>query len=269
MADCTMKLESNVFSHESRSADVMQRSLAAANRTRTRPGVVDDEDRTDAMRELAAMQFIEGSLLNNARDAVAAHAAEAPTTGPELIAWFETLRVTGPGQLDPLIDWIAAASSEEDARWYVAQETIAETGMADLLTVVDAKVRPRLPKSGDLAVLIGAAAPAEVDTQVIGRGNLNVALANNGRWKDHAVGALIAAVLTVPRRALAVEKALTRLGYTIYPPMTPYDPSVVSAIVERQLEKDPASARALAEGALMFMHATARALDSYRRFMKV
>lgn len=259
-----MKLQSSPFTLETRSADLVHRGLAAANRTRVRPGSVDDEDRTDAMRDLAAMQFIEGSLLNTARDAVAAHAAEAPTTTEGLTAWLEALRFSGPGQLDPIIDWLATSSSEDDVRWYVAQETIAETSLKDLLALVDTKLRPKIARSGDLAVLLNAEPPHDVDTQVIARGNLNVALANNGRWRHHAIGAVIAAVLTTPRRALAVERALTRLGYTVYPPMEAYDPVLVKTIVANQLSQDPGSGRAIAEGALMWMHAVARALDGYR-----
>jgi hypothetical protein len=256
-----------------RSDELVHRGLATRNLSRVRPGMVVDADdvaeMTAALRELAAVQYVEQKFVGEARVTVASHATEAPSDADGLIAWLEGLRLSGPGQLDPLVHWLAESASEEQLRWYVQQELATEIGIPELkAAVANLGLQPsKVSYLTDLAALIGVELPATTDVlswESLARANLIIALASNRRWAGQAIGAMIAIMMTSPQRLATVERGLTRLGYEVYPPAPAYDPSVTAALVHKAVASGAANARDIAEGALMWMHFRVRCQSRYR-----
>ena len=58
--------------------------------------------------------------------------------------WFEGLEATGPGQHDPLFDWLANDADLEQMRWYLAQEAAGEAGFDDLTAYTQVKLPDRI-----------------------------------------------------------------------------------------------------------------------------
>jgi len=101
--------------------DAFHRNLAHFNRRRlavTVPGA-------DWQRELddeRAMRELEGYLIEAARAEVIDAATAAPADVEGFVAWFEALEQSGPGQHDPLFDWLAEAATMEEMRWFLGAE---------------------------------------------------------------------------------------------------------------------------------------------------
>ena len=55
-------------------------------------------------------------------------------------AWFERLRVSGPGQRDPLFPWLEATASLPQMQWFIEQEVAGEAGFDDLLALTQVKM---------------------------------------------------------------------------------------------------------------------------------
>jgi len=79
----------------------------------------------DWQRELddeRAMRELEGYLIEAARAEVIDAATAAPADVEGFVAWFEALEQSGPGQHDPLFDWLAEAATMEEMRWFLGAE---------------------------------------------------------------------------------------------------------------------------------------------------
>src|SRR6185436_6600117 len=77
------------------------------------------------------------------RDSVAPLLRDVPRRAPDFLRWFEALRHEGPGQFDPLFDWIAERATLDDVRWFLRQELAGEAGFDDLVALTQIKMPAR------------------------------------------------------------------------------------------------------------------------------
>lgn len=246
--------------------------------------------------------LLEGRFLERERATVAVRAARAPRDVKRFAAWFDALIDEGPGQHDPLFDHLARHASFEQMHWFLVQELATEVGFDDLvaLTQIRMPTRAKLelarnywdemgrgqergmhgPMLDALAVALRVErAPLEdVVWEALAVSNVLMGLAYNRRFAYHSLGALGAVELTAPSRAVKVVEGLQRLG--IDGPATGY--FRLHAVIDVRhaqawrdevllplVEQDPATAVHVAEGALMRLHAGARAFDRYRQHMGI
>jgi hypothetical protein len=114
----------------------------------------------------------------------------------------------------------------------------------------------------------------EVVWEAVALGNLMVAFATNRRYTFQSIGALGVIELTAPGRAALVNAGLRRLGvagnarkyFALHATLDvkhsiAWNREVLSSLVKER----PATAVAMAEGALLRLHAGARCFDRYRR----
>jgi hypothetical protein len=275
----------------------LQRTLNVANRSRLRPTAnADDGDeqeygeRGHRDREL---RFVEEELR-----AVRERAASAPVEADAFITWYEALEQTGPGQRDPLFDWLEREASLEQMTWFVRQEIAGEAGFDDLVALTQVKMPPRVklelarnywdemgqgheggmhgPMLARLAeqLGIGKAATEDVLPEPLALANLLVALAVHRRYAFQSIGALGAIELTAPGRATKVNAGLVRLGvggearryFALHATLDLKHSAAYSREVLRPLvTSDPRLARPIAEGALARLVAGARCFERYRR----
>ncbi len=252
----------------------VHRGLFRLNRRRIEPGMVSEStlEFREALRELATIQYFESRILTAGRHATEQHAAEAPRDAAGLLTWLDGLRVSGPGQLDPMWSWLATCASERELHWFVLQEVIAEVATTDLVEVVlgNKATLPLLERLRHTAMLLGVKIPieaadcSEVTWQSMARANLVTALAATRRSRVNAAGALAAMMMVQPARLALIDCALTRLGYDVYPPTPPVDRESVARLVHQQLLQERDGAAQIATGALMWMRTGVRCLDGYR-----
>ena len=100
----------------------------------------------DDLAEMTQLTLREGAFLEAERSLVMARAAEAPREPRAFAAWFESLREQGPGQYDPLFDYLANDAPRAEVRWFVQQEVAGEAGFDDLV----AMTQLRMPESAKL-----------------------------------------------------------------------------------------------------------------------
>lgn len=84
----------------------LHRALAHWNHRRLAVGVPSANWREDLYDDLR-MRTLEGQYIEAARAEIAERVNQAPTDVDGFIRWFEALKVDGPGQNDPLFDWLA------------------------------------------------------------------------------------------------------------------------------------------------------------------
>src|SRR5690349_10222883 len=88
-------------------SDETQQRLARWNRDRLEPRLPGD-DWQEAIDCDAAMLRLQADFLEALRAQVADRARAAPTEAQAFLGWFEDLEQSGPGQHDPLFDWLEA-----------------------------------------------------------------------------------------------------------------------------------------------------------------
>jgi hypothetical protein len=238
----------------------------------------------------------EGEFLEAGRSAVAERASTAPTEPDDFIAWFETLKDTGPGQNDPLFPWLQHHSSLDEMKWFLTQEVAGEAGFDDLtaLTQVKLPVRPKLelarnywdemgrgnPKAMHGPLLESLADHLELSpamettvTESLALANTMAGLAANRRYAYHSVGALGVIEMTAPGRSAATSAGLKRLGvrarnrhyFALHAILDVKHSLAWNAEAIRPLvEADPRIATAIAEGALMRLECGAACFRRYR-----
>jgi hypothetical protein len=272
-------------------------ALMELNRTRLCPATPTLSWRDD-LAEATQLALREGAFLEAERSLVSARAAEAPTEPRAFAAWFDSLRERGPGQYDPLFDYLAEEATLEEVRWFVKQEVAGEAGFDDLVALTQVRMPehaklelarnywdemgrgklagmhgPMLGRLGDELGVSGAP-PSEIVWEALALGNLLAGLAYNRRYAWHSLGALGAVELTAPTRAVKVVEALERVGLdgeAVYYFKLHGTIDVVhwrgwrdNALIP-VLETQPGLAPYIAEGALMRLNAGARTFDRYRR----
>jgi Iron-containing redox enzyme len=242
------------------------------------------------------LALVEGAMLEQARAAVSARAAEAPAEAGAFVAWFERLDEHGPGQGDALFPWLASSAGLAEMRWFLEQEVAGEAGFDDLVALAQIKAPAQAKlelarnywdemgrgnSKGMHGPMLSHLAQAldlkpEIETTLaapLALGATMIGLAANRRYAYHALGALGVIELTAPGRSRHVADGLKRLG--------------VSAAVRRYFDlhavldvkhseawnreiflplvaDDPSRARFIAEGALMRLECGARCFGAYR-----
>lgn len=276
------------------SGDVQQQ-LAHWNRARLEPRLPDPDWRA-SIDEDARMLRIQGSFLETLRIEVSDWASEAPSDAHSFVAWFEELEQSGPGQHDPLFQWLEHEAGLDQMRWYLRQEAAGEAGFDDLTAYAQVKLPARIKlelarnywdemgrgnaKGMHGPMLHRLIARLELAPTIDGTvpeslalANAMTAMATRRDYSWHALGALGVIELTAPGRSAAVAKGLKRLGVNAKDRLY-FDLHAVldlkhsaawnsEALAPAVLE-DPRRAAAIAEGALMRLACGARCFERYR-----
>ena len=277
-------------------SDEVQQRLAYWNRERLAPRLPDPNpiDVLDRDRELLV---VENAFLKELRSEVAQTAAAAPSEAVEFVAWFEDLKLTGPGQSDPLFPWLAETATLEEIRWYLKQEAAGEAGFDDLTALTQIKLPTRIklelarnywdemgrgnekgmhgPMLERLTHALGIEPVIEETAwQSLALANAMTAMATRRDYAWHAVGALGVIELTAPDRSAAVAAGLRRLGVPAKT-RTYFDLHATLDIKHSEawnaeaiapaVAEDPSRAIAIAEGALMRLMCGKRCFEYYRR----
>lgn len=276
--------------------DEVQQRLARWNEARLEPRLP-DADWRESLDSDQEMRALEGSFLDRLRAEVREEAAAVPSDPEKFIAWFEALEEQGPGQHDPLFDWLAEQATAEQMRWYLTQEAAGEAGFEDLTAYTQVKLPSRVklelarnywdemgrgnPKGmhGPMLDRLVEALSLEpaIETTVresLALANAMTAMATRRDYAWHAVGALGAIELTAPARSAAVAAGLKRLG--VAAKVRLYFDLHATLDVKHSLawnaealvpavSEDPRRAPAIAEGALMRLACGARCFKRYRR----
>jgi hypothetical protein len=275
------------------------RMLAQFNLGRLEPQLPKMQWRSQLQEEYH-FKLLEGEIIELERAEIAEAADGAPFRASEFVKWFEELRNSGPGQNDPLFDWLAESATLPQMTWFIQQEVAGEAGFDDLtaLTQIKFSTRAKLEmarnywdemgrgqESGMHGPMLTRVAdelklkPSSIDeivSESLALANLLVGLATNRRYAYHSVGALGVIELTAPERAHKVYLGLKRLGlssegqryYLLHSTLDKRHFSAWSKeILETLVTENPSCANALAEGALMRLNAGARCFERYRRVL--
>jgi hypothetical protein len=271
------------------------RELAHWNRRRLTPTAPTAEWEAD-LREEHFMRWREGQWVEALRSEVADRAAEAPADVEGFVAWFRALKDNGPGQYDPLFDWLARHADLEDVRWFLTQEAAGEAGFDDLVALTQVKM-PAVPKlelaanywdemgRGNIGGMHGPMLARTVEAldlqptiegtlwQSLALANTLTALATTRRYAWHSVGALGVVELTAPTRVSKVGQGLKRLGC---PPVArkyfelhaildvKHADDWIANVLRPLVAERPDCRQSLAEGALMRLVLGERCFDAYR-----
>ncbi len=274
----------------------VQQQLAVWNHARLEPRLPDKNWRETRIDDNGMLE-IEGSFLDQLRGEVREAVAAVPTQPEAFIAWFQSLEADGPGQFDPLFEWLAEVADLEQMRWYLAQEAAGEAGFEDLTAYTQVKLPDRIklelarnywdemgrgnPKGMHGPMLHRlveelALEPSIGDTvrESLALANAMTAMATRRDYAWHALGALGAIELTAPARSAAVATGLKRLGIPVKVRLY-FDLHAVLDVKHSEawnaeailpaVTEDPRRAHAIAEGALMRLTCGARCFERYRR----
>ena len=275
--------------------ETLHRSLAHWNHRRLQASLPSPDWRDD-LREEHEMRLLEGAWIEAFREEIAPLLAAVPADAEGFIDWFEGLKDDGPGQGDPLFDWLAEEASFEQMRWFLTQEAAGEAGFEDMVAMTQVKLP--VPAKLELArnywdemgrgnpggmhgpmlerTIDGLGLAPAIDETVwpsLALANTMTAFAATRRYTYHSVGALGVVELTAPTRVAKVAAGLKRLGCE--PAVRKYfDLHAVLDLKHSEgwnrealrplVAEDPTRARALAEGALMRLISGLRCFDVYR-----
>ncbi|MFZ5727915.1 iron-containing redox enzyme family protein [Phenylobacterium sp.] len=275
--------------------DSLHRGLARWNRQRLSPGVPRQDWRLEMSRD-HRMQLRESEFVEAFRARVTPMVEDVPTDPEGFIAWFEELKNTGPGQWDPLFDWLATEADLEQIRWFLTQEAAGEAGFDDLVAMTQVKLpaRPKLELArnywdemgrGNMRGMHGPMLDMTVEGlrleptiegtlwQSLALANTMTAFATTRRYAYHSVGALGVVELTAPTRVASVAAGLKRLG--VEPKMRKYFDLHAVLDVEHSkawnaealtplAEDHPHTLKAIAEGAVMRLLCGEQCFEAYR-----
>jgi hypothetical protein len=270
--------------------------LARLGERRLRP-MFDEQLTPSDLRDEMEDRWEEERFLTIERASAASGLGDVPTESDAFIRWFENLSETGPGQGDPLFPWLANQASFAELRWFLKQEAAGEAGFDDLVALTQLQMPSRVKlemarnfwdemgrghANGMHGPLLSrltddvdaAAAGGAVLWEPLALTNLMVALATNRRYAFQSVGALGAIELTAPARSAAVNDGLRRHGvspgarkyFAVHAHLdVQHSRSWNDEVIRPLVSADGRIARALAEGALLRLHAGARCFARYRR----
>jgi hypothetical protein len=274
------------------------RKLAMVNRRRLAVGIPSKAWKEQLQEDIQA-RLDEGEFIEASRNAVAHTAALAPTQAAEFVAWFENLQEHGPGQNDPLFDWLASHASMQQMRWFLAQEAAGEAGFDDLLayTQVQLPSRAKLELARNYwdemgrgkergmhglmlsSLIADIGGPPSIDATLwepLALANTMLAFALNRPYVYHSIGALGVVELTAPGRVAKVAAGLKRLGFSrrqraYFDLHAAIDLKHSKAwnveVHEPLITADSQCAPYIAEGALMRLACGARCFARYRSEM--
>ena len=274
----------------------VQRRLAHWNEARLEPRLP-DPDWLEVLDTNHAMLELEAEFLEELRGRIADLARPAPADAEAVVAWFEELETSGPGQHDPLFDWLAQEADLDQMRWYLTQEAAGEAGFDDLTAFTQVKLPSRVklelarnywdemgrgnakgmhgPMLDRLVAALGL--EPSIDTTVhesLALANAMTAMATRRDYAWHALGALGVIELTAPARSAAVAQGLKRLGiagktrlyFDLHATLDVKHSAAWNAeAIMPAITEDPRRALAIAEGALMRLTCGARCFERYRR----
>ncbi len=258
---------------------------------------VPTEDWQHDLDDERAMRELEGYWIEAGRANIADCAADVPGDADGFVAWFEALERTGPGQNDPLFDWLAEEASFDEMCWFIEQEVAGEAGFDDLVAMTQVKLSPARAKlemarnywdemgRGNLKGMHGpmlgvlvedlALDPAIETTmwQSLALANTMAAFATTRRYAWHSVGALGAIELTAPGRSAKTAQGLRRLGlsdrqrryFDLHAVLdVKHSEDWNREVLRPLIETHPEAARFVAEGALMRLRCGADCFAAYR-----
>jgi len=242
------------------------------------------------------IEFLEAELA-----AVRATAQCAPRTSAAFVAWFEDLKLTGPGQGDPLFPWLATAASVDDLRWFLKQEVSGEAGFDDLVALTQLRMPlqtklelarnywdelgrghasgmhgPMLQRLAQALALDDH--PAPIVWEALALANAMVGLAANRRYAYQAIGALGVVELTAPGRSELVNEGLKRCGLSAHARQyfalhatldVKHSEAWNREIFVSLVDARPEVAPLIAEGALVRLAAGQRCFQRYRKELGV
>jgi hypothetical protein len=286
------------FSPEFPDAETLHRGLARWNRRRLAVAMPHADWRAE-LNEDARMLRFEGAFVEAFRQHVAPLVEDVPSDPGGFIAWFEGLKDSGPGQWDPLFDWLCIDASLEQMKWFLTQEAAGEAGFDDLVAYTQVKLpaRPKLELArnywdemgrGNMGGMHGPMLERTVQGlglrptiegtcwQSLCLANTMTALATTRRYVYQSIGALGVVELTAPTRVGAVAEGLKRLGCP--PELRKYFALHAHLDVEHSrawnaealiplVEETPACARYLAEGAVMRLICGEQCFEAYRAYL--
>ncbi|OYX35474.1 MAG: hypothetical protein B7Y99_03780 [Caulobacterales bacterium 32-69-10] len=278
-----------------RDPQALHRRLAHWNHKRMSAGLPSASWMED-LHEEHEMRVLEGAWIESFRAEIADQIDAVPTDADGFIAWFEALKASGPGQGDPLFQWLAEEATYDELRWFLTQEAAGEAGFDDLVALTQVK----LPVSAKLELArnywdemgrgnepgmhgpmlertcTGLGLEPTIDGtawESLALANAMTAFATTRRYAYHSVGALGVVELTAPTRVALVAQGLKRLGCE--PKVRKYfDLHAILDVKHSEdwnrealrplVEEEPARAKALAEGALIRLICGRRCFDAYR-----
>jgi hypothetical protein len=294
-----MLLASHSSLEASMTPESLHRRLAASHAARLSPRLDDvvrvEQAFSDSLDEELVLTRLERDLVEGERGAVAQEVRQVPTEVNGFVAWFERLKLDGPGQGDALFEWLATEASLEQMRWFLEQEVAGEAGFDDLVALAQLKLpnRPKLEMArnywdemgqgheggmhGPMLQLLKDELRLRSDEPVweaLALGNLMVALATSRHYQYQAIGALGAIELTAPGRSELVNAGLKRLGiggsarryFALHATLdVRHSETWVREVFRPLVEANPRVAPRLAEGALLRLRAGQRCFERYRR----
>ena len=276
--------------------DEVQQRLARWNHDRLRPRLPEANWQGSIDRD-AEMLHLEGAFVEALRGDAAERASDVPTDPEGFVAWFEGLEATGPGQHDPLFDWLEQHADLDRMRWYLTQEAAGEAGFDDLTAFVQVKLPVRIKLElarnywdemgrGNAKGMHGPMLHRLVERldlqgdientvwESLALANAMTAMATRRDYAWHALGALGVIELTAPGRSAAVAAGLKRLKVSAKDRLY-FDLHAVLDVkhskawnaeaIAPAVAEDPARAVAIAEGALIRLQCGARCFERYRR----
>jgi hypothetical protein len=286
------------FTPEFPDAEGLHTGLARWNRQRLAVQTPTPDWTADLARDHRMLR-LEGAFIEAFRAHVAPLVDAVPSDPDDFIAWFEALKDEGPGQWDPLFDWLATEADLEQMKWFLTQEAAGEAGFDDLVAVTQVKLpaRPKLELArnywdemgrGQMAGMHGpmlerTVAGLELNPSIEGTcwqslclANTLTAMATTRRYVYQSIGALGAVELTAPTRVGSVDAGLKRLGCG--PEQRKYFALHAQLDIEHSRAwnaealvplvcETPGCARYIAEGALMRLICGEQCFEAYRSYL--
>ncbi|WP_426043614.1 iron-containing redox enzyme family protein [Caulobacter sp. DWR3-1-2] len=284
-----------LFTPEFPDAEALHRGLAHWNHRRMAVATPTAGWRAEVAEE-ARMKRLEGEFVEQFRASIAPMVADLPTDPDGFIAWFEDLKAFGPGQGDPLFDWLEVEASLEDLKWFLTQEAAGEAGFDDLVALTQVKLSDRAklelarnywdemgrgnangmhgPMLTRTTAVLGLTPTIDFTLwQSLALANAMTAFATTRRYTYQSVGALGVVELTAPGRVALVDSGLKRVG--VAPEVRKY--FALHAVLDVEHSKawnaealiplvteNPDCARHIAEGAVMRLICGEQCFDTYR-----
>lgn len=278
-------------------AVAVQAALSELNHKRLTPGLPSELCSHEIRAHQSSVQ-LEHDFIESDRLRVVERAERCPRDAMGFAAWFDSLKDNGPGQYDPLFDFLAEEATIEQFRWFIHQEVAGEAGFDDLVALTQVRMPERAklelarnywdemgrgkpaamhgPMLTDLAKALGLPDDSlgVVVPESLALSNLLVGLAYNRRYAFQSLGALGAIELTAPTRAVKLVEGFDRLGVDRSASHYFRVHAVVDLAHARTwrdeiliplIQSQPELAPHVAEGALMRLQAGARTFERYRR----
>lgn len=286
------------FTPEFPDAETLHTGLAHWNHRRLAVQTPSEDWLLDLARDRQMLR-LEGTFIEAFRAHVAPLVADVPDDADGFVAWFEALRDGGPGQWDPLFDWLATEADLEQMKWFLTQEAAGEAGFDDLVAMTQVKLpaRPKLELARNYwdemgrgheggmhgpmldRTVRGLALQPSIDGtcwQSLCLANTMSALATTRRYVYQSIGALGVVELTAPTRVASVAAGLKRLGcsaderkyFMLHAQLDVEHSRAWNAEVLVPLVREtPGCARYLAEGAVMRLICGEQCFEAYRAYL--